>query len=250
MPHDVLFYVAIDERSRSTVFIGLCTTRWARCKSAVGKRRYLKVDLEEVLLFVESGRLPAGTLTSEGQRDGLDPTVRCHKGVEIQACNSMLGQILTVFAVVELHVDGRVERDAPPALMCPVRWRAFHLLASIIDGKPPIDSTTDLDADHRASVDPGSLEREGKACRSRFGAQREVKRQPLQPLKQRPRRGSLPRRRPHPPGAPFLCRVDTITRCCTAASVGRRELRWLPAARRGLEPSDPEFDLEKVRCSL
>ena len=66
MSYDVFFFVAIDERRRSPVFVSLCATGWARCESAVRERRKLKVNLEEVLLFVESGRFSAGTPISEG----------------------------------------------------------------------------------------------------------------------------------------------------------------------------------------
>jgi hypothetical protein len=51
--HDVLLDVAIDERSRSTVLVGLCATGGARRESTIRDHSDPEVDLKEVLLLVE-----------------------------------------------------------------------------------------------------------------------------------------------------------------------------------------------------
>ena len=163
MPDHVLLYVTIDECGRSTVFVGLRTTGWPRRESAVGNYRDLEVDLEEVLLLVKSRRISAGALTSESERDGLEVNVRRDEHVEFQPFDAMLGKIDPGLSVPELHINDRAERHTPPSLMRSVSWRAFHLVTGVIDGKPPVDGTRHLDADHRMNAGAKRFKREGEA---------------------------------------------------------------------------------------
>ncbi|HWO94379.1 MAG TPA: hypothetical protein VNL92_06405, partial [Dehalococcoidia bacterium] len=71
----------------------------------------------------------------------------CYEGVELQALDTMLSKIDPGLAGTQLHVDERVERHAPPTVMRAVRWRAFRLIAGVIDGEPLVDGACDLDAD-------------------------------------------------------------------------------------------------------
>src|SRR5690606_4103257 len=86
----------------------------------------------------------------------------CYEGVELQALDAMLSKIDPGLAGAQLHVDERVERNTPPTFMRAVRWRAFRLIAGVIDGEPLVDGACDLDADHWMDVASRRLEREGE----------------------------------------------------------------------------------------
>jgi hypothetical protein len=121
-----------------------------------------------MLLLVESRRIAAQALTREGERDGLEASVRCNERIKLKPLDPMLGKIDPGLAGAKLPLDGCAERGTPPAFMRSVSRRAFDLLAGVIDGKPLVYSTRDLDADHGTNVGAGELQCEGKARGSRF----------------------------------------------------------------------------------